>query len=383
MSYRLLVLPYHRVLSLKALRTVKRLVEAGATVLGPKPLRAVSLEGGAEGAVEFKRLADQLWGEGDPAGKGSRAVGPGRVVWGLASRELLLSDGLKPDCQFTGTADNAVLDWIHYTIGDADVYFICNQRPQVERFTCRLRVAGRQPELWDGIDGVIRDATTFAFEDGRTSLPLELGPHGSLFVVCQRAVAEGRHDAPNYRTFRAVQEIGGPWEVGFDPQWGAPEKVTFEKLISWTERPEEDIRFYSGKAVYRTKFDLAEAAGKDDRSPGAAKDARGPGGMAIPAARLALDLGVVKDTGIARVRLNGQDLSIVWCPPFRVDIGKAVKPAGNDLEIEVVNSWRNRLVGDRDLPADKRRTKTNIAIRKEWKPVESGLLGPVKVMTIE
>lgn len=97
-----------------------------------------------------------------------------------------------------------------------------------------------------------------------------------------------------------------------------------------------------------------------------------PGG-----ARLAIDLGQVKDTGIARVRLNGHDLGILWCPPFRVEITPTVKPKGNKLEIEVVNSWRNRLVGDRDLPAEKRRTKTNIRIRKEWKLRESGLLGPV------
>jgi hypothetical protein len=280
----------------------------------------------------------------------------------MTSREVLLGDGLKPDCEFTDAAENAVLDWIHYTVGDADVYFVCNQRSRAERFTCRLRVTGRQPELWDGVGGTIRDATTFLFDDGRTAIPLELAPNGSLFVVCQRATAEGQKSAPNEEGFRPVQEVAGPWEVSFDPKWGGPESVRFEKLVSWTERPEEGIRFYSGKAVYRTKFDLAEA-GK--------------------AARLAIDLGEVRDTGIARVQLNGQDVGIVWCPPFRVDISKAVKPAGNELEIEVVNSWRNRLVGDRDLPAEKRLTKTNIVIRKEWKVLESGLLGPVKVMMIE
>jgi hypothetical protein len=161
-----------------------------------------------------------------------------------------------------------------------------------------------------------------------------------------------------------VQEIAGPWDVRFDPRLGGPAaEVRFDNLVSWSERAEPEIRFYSGMATYRKKFDLA-AAGVEARSR---------------AARLVLDLGEVKDTGIARVRLNGSDLGIVWCPPFQVDITKAVKAAGNELEIEVVNSWVNRLVGDRDLPADKRMTRTNITIHKQWKPRNSGLLGPVRV----
>jgi hypothetical protein len=281
----------------------------------------------------------------------------------MTAKEALREDGLRPDCEFADTAGNAELGWIHYRIGDADVYFVCNQRPRHESLTCRLRVTGKQPELWDPVTGSVREATTFVFEDGRTSIPLELPPHGSLFVVCRRAAAEGRKGAPNHALLRPVQEIAGPWEVGFDPRWGGPESVRFEKLVSWTERPEEGIRFYSGRAVYRAKFDLAP------EGIGAGREVR-----------RALDLGEVKDAGMARVRLNARDLGVVWCPPFRVDITGSLKPRDNELEVEVVNSWRNRLVGDRDLPAGKRFTKTNITVRKEWKVAESGLLGPVRVM---
>ncbi len=360
MRYRLLALPDHRVLSLKALREVSRLVTAGATVLGPKPLRAVSLEGGAEGRAEFRRLADALWGAGDPPGKGSRAAGAGRVRWGMTAHESLRADGLKPDCAFESAAVNPVLDWIHYTVGDADVYFVCNQRPRDERFTARFRVTGRQPELWDAVDGSIRDATAFAFVDGVTALPLALPPHGSRFVIFRKPAARGRDDGPNATTWRETQPIAGPWEVRFETKRGGPASVRFDTLASWTDRPEEGIRFYSGTAVYRTSFDLKEA---------------------VPAGgRLALALGAVQDTGIARVRLNGRDLGVVWCPPFRVDITQAVKPAGNALEVEVTNSWRNRLIGDRDRPAAERLTKTNITIHKSWKLRASGLLGPVRIV---
>ena len=64
MEYRVLVLPDHRVLSLTALRKVHDLVAAGATVVGPKPQRAVSLLEGAEGNAEFRRMADETWDAG-------------------------------------------------------------------------------------------------------------------------------------------------------------------------------------------------------------------------------------------------------------------------------------------------------------------------------
>ena len=109
--------------------------------------------------------------------------------------------------------------------------------------------------------------------------------------------------------------------------------------------------------MYRTTFDATDLTGK-----------------------LFLDLGTVKDVGIARVKLNGKDLGILWCPPFRVPITDLLKPSGNELEIAVVNSWRNRLVGDRGKPQNERITKTNVTIKPEWPLLESGLLGPVRVM---
>jgi hypothetical protein len=360
MRYRLLTLPDHRILSLKALREVNRLVASGATVLGTKPLRAVSLEGGAEGADEFQRMAARLWGDKEPGERGRRTVDTGRVLWGATAREALLADGVKPDCSFKDASEGATLDWIHYTIEGADFYFVCNQRPMPERATCVFRIAGRQPELWDAVSGMTRDATTFSFKDGCTSVPIVLEPYGSRFVVFRRPAKTGSSDGPNMTAFHPVQEIIGPWEVSFDPKRGGPASVRFNGLASWTSRSEPGIRFYSGTAVYRKTFDLV---------------ARGD--------RLVIDLGSVKNLGIARVRLNGKDLGIVWCPPFRVDITKAVKASGNKLEVEVVNSWRNRLIGDRDLPPNRRITKTNIRIHKNWNLLESGLLGPVRIGTMD
>ena len=78
------------------------------------------------------------------------------------------------------------------------------------------------------------------------------------------------------------------------------------------------------------------------------------------------------------VRLNGKNLGVVWTAPCRVEITDAVQPKGNRLEIDVVNLWPNRLIGDAALPPEKRRTKTNVTSFKKRVPLlPSGLLGPV------
>ena len=132
--------------------------------------------------------------------------------------------------------------------------------------------------------------------------------------------------------------------------------------MSWNSRPEEGIRFYSGKATYRKTFDLNPEAKKR---------------------RLFLDLGDVKN--VAEVRLNGQKLGILWCAPWRVEITGAVRPAGNHLEIDVINLWANRVIGDLSQPREKRFTNTHDAfrfdmIKADTPLLESGLMGPVRIL---
>ena len=83
------------------------------------------------------------------------------------------------------------------------------------------------------------------------------------------------------------------------------------------------------------------------------------------------------------MRLNGRDLGPLWTKPFRVEITSAVKPSGNVLEIDVINLWSNRVIGDGLLPPEKRYTQTNISYKKDEPLMESGLLGPVKLQLIE
>jgi hypothetical protein len=84
---------------------------------------------------------------------------------------------------------------------------------------------------------------------------------------------------------------------------------------------------------------------------------------------------------LAEVKVNGQSCGIVWCPPYRMDITSAMKSGENKLEIEVVNFWPNRIIGDASLPPERRLTQTNIRKLTAKTPLEpAGLFGPVQLL---
>jgi hypothetical protein len=358
MRYRLLVLPNHKVLSLAVLKKVKDLVEQGGIVLGPMPQKTASLVGYPASDAEFKTLTDQLWGSSADAA-GSNTFGKGKILWGKTARQVLLEQKLRPD--FETDLPSLTIDYIHYIIQGRDVYFVCNQQEKELDVQCTFRVAGRQPELWNPLTGQRQMASAFQQHDGRTTIPLRFAPNGSQIIVFHQTISQTQSGPAqvNFPDYQPVLEISGPWTVRFDTRWGGPEEIIFDDLLSWKSHPQQGIQDYSGKAVYRKGFTI---------------DC-----LDLSTSYL-LDLGRVEDSGIARVILNGTDLGVVWTTPFRVDITKALKSGTNTVEIAVVNSWRNRLLADEKLPKEKRLTNTNIQVKPDWKPADSGLLGPVKIL---
>jgi hypothetical protein len=361
-GYRILVLPDHRVLSLAVLKKVRQLIQDGATVLGARPLRTISLTGYPACDGEFTKLAGEAWGpEVDKPGE--HRFGKGRAVWGYTGKEFFSREGLPEDCEFPGSAKPGSWDFIHRRLGDAEYYFVSNQSPEMQRARIAFRVNAKQPELWEPVTGQSRDASSFTQTQGRTFVPLEFQPYESMFVVFRKPIpitASGSGKT-NGTLFAPLLEITGPWTVQFDTRWGGPDVVQFGRLESWTTRTEPGIRFYSGKALYSCGFDLPYGRGDGEK--------------------LFLELGDVKDVGMARIKLNGKEMGITWTPPFRMEITDAVRASHNSLQVEIANSWRNRLVGDRELPEGKRLTRTNITIQKEWKLLESGLMGPVRILS--
>lgn len=386
MSYRVLVLPDVKTMTPPLLRKLKELVAAGATVIGPRPETSPSLVDYPQCDNEVKLLAAELWGDCDGKTMQEHAFGKGRVIWGRTPVEFLETAGVKPD--FSTPAQG--VKFIHRTIGDAELYFVASRGEKAVETTCSFRVTGKQPELWYPDTGRMEDAAVFEEKDGQTTLPLRLDAAGSVFVVFRKAPAAKPHPTTgrNWQDFKLTQEITGPWEIGFDPKWGGPAHVTFDKLEDWSKRAEDGIRFYSGTAVYRKTFTLADSA------------------LRTPHSALHLDLG--KIAVMAEVKLNGKDLGILWKPPFRVEITEAAKPGANTLEVKVVNLWVNRMIGDEQLAGDSDRNgdgtlkswpswvnegkpspagRYTFASHPLWRKtdalVESGLLGPVTIQTAE
>lgn len=364
MSYRVLALPDRKFMPLEILKKIKGLVETGATVVGPRPEKDPGLKNYPQCDDEVRKLAGELWGECDGKTVKERKVGNGRIVWGNSLREVLAESGVAPDFEHTGKDKDAFLDFIHRRDGDTEIYFIANRPGRDEAARCTFRVSGRQPELWDPVSGAMREAAAFSQADGRTTLPLDFAPYGSVFVVFRKPIPADRQGtaAGNSPRFSEPVELRGSWTVRFDPKWGGPqEPAQFEKLVDWTARSDAGVKYYSGTANYAYEvFDL---------SPSINLNAQ---------AAIYLDLGEVRS--VAEVRLNGKELGVLWTRPFRVEVSGAIKPQDNRLEVRVTNLWPNRLIGDAALPAEKRFTRTHVTkFRKDTPLLPSGLLGPVKI----
>jgi len=318
--------------------------------------------------VQISEIALQKKGQ-RPVARTSRAYGKGRIYRGDASSKalypnydstaaLLKKMGVNEDFTATGP-----VRYGHRRTEDREIYFVSNKSDKPLQADCTFRVAGGQPELWNPINGKRRSLPQYKSGKGLTTIPMEFAPRESFFVVFPRGGSPERGksiaSSVNFPLAAAVATLKGPWEVSFAPKWGGPGKVTFDALQDWTQRKEEGIKYYSGIATYRKSFDR-------------------PKGLAAGAS-IYLDLGTVHE--MARVRLNGKDLGVLWCAPWRVDISRALKAGKNQLEIEVANLWPNRLIGDAAKPQEKRITWTisKHPYKAGSKLLPSGLTGPVTV----
>ena len=221
----------------------------------------------------------------------------------------------------------------------------------------RLDVVSNHSDDWSGWTDVVGlNRIVFLDADG-----VEVGGvrvHEVSSGVARDPATDDLHPPP-----RKGIELMGPWRVRFQEGRGAPDETVWPILSSWAESEDAGIRHFSGIAEYSLYF-----------TP--------PAEMSGPGIAVELDLGRV--AGPARVLLNGEDLGVVWKPPYAVDVTGRVRPGENELRVEVANTWHNRLVGDAALPPTERFTVTNI--RRPFTPnpplLESGLLGPVRLVPL-
>ena len=269
----------------------------------------------------------------------------------------------------------------------------------------------RLPEIWDPVTGSIRSASVNRqysnyFSNGstgpavsgslRTAVDLRLEPFQGLYVVFrEKANSESRLidrsaiSKSNDPQYQKLFELCGKWKISFfRPE--SPDKISFSRtvddLFDWSQSQEEQLKYFSGTAVYRLTFYCQGKRGQMER--------------------IWLNPGLFKEIG--SISLNGKDLGIFWCSPRRFEVTdllnyapadspitlkkvsdsssrliSAQKQAAsdqgrNELIITIKNTWPNALIGDSRRPFDQRVYRTNvIKFRSDDQLLPAGLLGPV------
>jgi hypothetical protein len=390
-SYEILVLPNFETMTPELLKKIISLVEQGAKVIGMPPLKSPSLANYPECDQAVIDLAKKLWGTLKVPNELSEITfSEGSVYWGgnltaedlyptyKATTDLLAQLNIKEDFK----SENNAVRFGHRKTDGKDIYFIANRTEDFQKVTCTFRAVG-EPELWIGTTGETREITNYSVENGLTAIALEFFPYESFFVTFsgKEAHSEANQSATNFPVLAEAMEIEGSWDVSFDPRFGGPENIKFDALQDWASHEMRGIQYYSGIATYKKTIVT------DNLSEN----------------QYYVDLGEVND--IARVKINGLDMGVIWCAPWRVDISSAWREGSNELEIEVANRWINRLLGDSHEPdANVRKVKFDNGLMggQEYEtgrytfttkqavgsfnfaePLSSGLLGPVRIMKVE
>jgi hypothetical protein len=356
--YSVLVLPKLETMRPELLEKIRDLVDKGAVILGPRPLRSPSLQDYPSSDQKVQKMAAELWGNVDGINTKVHKFGKGMVLSGMDLDEALNLIMVRPDVKITKS--DSIL-FIHRQLNNGDIYFLSNQKNVAVEFDAEFRSSGKSPELWDATTGAIRILPSYAQTDSTTRIPLQLAPLESTFVILNKPANNTSSSKSNYPGAVETIQITKPWLVSFDKTSRGPLKpIEFKSLTDWSKSLNDSVKYYSGSAHYNTTFEIK----KFDKD-----------------ANYIIDLGVAKS--IAKVVVNGKEMGGVWTPPYKVDITKALKKGNNTLLIKVVNTWVNRLIGDAKLPKDKRATSVNYGPGPTRPLQSSGLLGPVQIDVIK
>lgn len=347
MTYNLLVLDDNaKVMSMPVLRKLAALVKAGANISGTKPETKASQ---SDDPKEFSDIVKDIWESNRP-----------NVHINKMIVETLSNLNIQPDFEYTSLQKDTELMFVHRRLDTGSLYWISNRKDRNEKVEVIFRMEGKVPQIWHPETGKT-EAASYSIANGRTTVSLSLTPNDAVFVVFEKPVTKASFKLPELKETISTT-IGGSWNVSFESNRGAPSSRVFETLNSFTEHSESGIKYFSGTATYTKTFIAPDKVIKKGEE-------------------LWLDLGEVKN--LAEVTLNEKVLGVVWKKPFRVNISEALKGGINNLEIKVTNLWVNRLIGDAQFNNKEKVTYSTIPFYTSDSPLkESGLLGPVKIISI-
>ena len=295
-DYKVIALGEHtQNMSIEVLRKLHQRVSEGVFLIGKEP---VSMAGRCDNAKEFEHLKVSIW----RAGRTN--------VWTGSVAEGLKHSGVAPDFQSSISG----VRFVHRVDGERNIYWVRNFSGKEVDTDIVLRDAKGTLTVMNPVNG---KPVYGALKDGR----LHLGADDALFIVADPAAEPLAEPAP----LKPAGEVAldGPWTVSFDGQ-DAPEGTRiWQTLSSLTESDEPNVEYFSGTATYQNTFTLSKKN--------------------LPAG-LSIDLGEVGQ--MADVFINGEHVDFLWKAPYKVNFEGQLKPGKNTIEVKVVNTWVNRLIGD-------------------------------------
>ena len=372
-SYRVMLLPDRSDISLEVLKSLEKLVANGAVIIGKRPERTTSLKNYPECDNEVKAIADKLWGKTDGKTLFSNDYGEGTVYWGKSLKQVLEELEIKPDFEVKGTGNSHHhIDYIHRQTDLEDIYFVANSSQNEQKVTCTFRVEGNKvPELWDAATGLIQRNVAYSKAENGISMELVLDPIASRFVVFKDPSSEKnkvelstdlQYGFLNNSETKSIDLTKG-WNVSFDTQMGGPKSYQMEALTDWSAVDVEGIKYYSGTATYNREFTIEE-------------------GLISKETQVFVAFEDIQE--MAKVIINGQDCGITWTPPYNVNVTKYIQPGINQITVEVINTWNNRIVGDLNNP-EQTYTTTNAKgkFQADGPLLKSGLIGKAEIILVK
>jgi len=175
-EYRILLLPESlKAVTPEVMEKLAELIRNGIMVIGPKPKYSLTLRNFPEGNQKVQKLAEALW---NPDSE-KRAY----TYEELPMKEAFQKINLTADFEYAGQTPDIALSWNHRSIKDADIYFIANRQRRNDRFHGKFRISGKQPEIWYPESGKCQKLFLFSMDETQTTVPLQLGPSESAFVI--------------------------------------------------------------------------------------------------------------------------------------------------------------------------------------------------------
>ena len=345
MRYKVLWLDNVTAMSMKVLRRLKQLADAGVTIAGGKPQRLAGMEGTPE---EFSQLVNSIWGTNRT-----------NVTVNVPLEKVLAAKGVKADVDFGNIKSD--MGFVHRALDNGDVFWVANHSNQSVQTPLCFRVTGKRPQVWHADTGIKEDVSYTMEADGRTTVMLDLVPYDAQFVMFIEDTDE-RQAAVAAPVYEKWTEVATPWTVKFQENRGAPSEITMNTLTSLATSDVPGVKYFSGVATYQNTFMVDKKLLKKKVMP----------------KRIWLDLGTVND--LAEVWVNGKFVACVWKTPYKVDITAAVQAGANRVEVKVANTWHNRLVGD-EQPGTERVAYYPVKFyTADELLMPAGLQGPVTVI---